>query len=220
MPHISNSSCRTVQFPNDRSLGILFIRDRSRTGWLGWAKLSRRLGEARGRILVPARKDVCLLIEREAMSDLSPLLELKAFDLQALVFPLFSMNKESVFYIQLLTGLGLLRLEVSYLTSDEVYYLQELRDLRWLYLFCGRTSDQYLTALRHALPNCVVSLASRPDELPHNPLIRRFGNFSVEEMMQLANDNNLVDDLGQPFTNIEQFLLTLELDSAKRSATT
>jgi hypothetical protein len=159
--------------------------------------------------------DLCLLIDREAVSDLSPLLSLKPKDLQALVFPPFSMSDDFAFYIQNLRGLGLLRLELTKFTKDEIYYLKDLRNLKWLYLFSENVSTHTLNALRRKLPDCVVSLASSQEAFPHDGLVSGDAPYTVEEMMEKVNQEGYRDDDGEPFTDVERFLLAVELSVAR-----
>ena len=72
-----------------------------------------------------------------------------------------------------------------------------------------------MAVLRSELPNCVVSLSRQRDYLPHYGLIRRDARYTVEEAMELANENGFTDETGQPFTDVDQFLCSLELAVAK-----
>ena len=71
---------RIVHFPEDRSLGQLYIRDAKNTRelsyWFHWTETGEAdwefLSDARGDIHVPADKHLSLTINRAARQDLSP----------------------------------------------------------------------------------------------------------------------------------------------------
>ncbi|UCD51641.1 MAG: hypothetical protein JSW27_03225, partial [Phycisphaerales bacterium] len=68
---LDGAGARRIEFPGDRSLGLLSIRDTGTKGWGGWEPF----GEARGIVTVPAGKDLMLNVHAEGV-DLSPLANL------------------------------------------------------------------------------------------------------------------------------------------------
>jgi hypothetical protein len=209
---------RTLKFPADRSLGTLYVRKPSEAGWLSWVLRGKRLKEAKGEMIIQSGYDLCLLVNHAEMNDMSPLLALDPNDLQALVFPLGIVNDDSLFYIQRQSGLELLRIDFRQIGDPEIIYLKEFENLKWLYLWGEHIGDADLSRLEDALPNCVVSLAKQEDELPHDGLVSDEGRYTVEEMMEKANEAGYRDAEGQPFTSVDQFLLALELSAAEEEA--
>jgi beta-lactamase regulating signal transducer with metallopeptidase domain/Leucine-rich repeat (LRR) protein len=152
---------RTLVFPEDQSLGILYLRDIGPEDWHeGWTKA----GEARGRVRVPAYKEVKLEVRPEAAADLSPLAELAPDDLQMLCFGWKAVTVGSLAWVGRLTGLHALNLQSVQLDSRELRHLTGLSELEVLRLGGQTLADgsmQYvgqLTSLRFlALWNTSIS---------------------------------------------------------------
>src|SRR5438105_4389643 len=99
----SKDTVRTVRFPQERALGTLFVRDSSDAGWIGWETQGRRFRAACGDVIVSKQKDLALLVSKESLDDLSPLLALGANDLQAVVVPELETCRDLPFYLQALS---------------------------------------------------------------------------------------------------------------------
>src|SRR3712207_271953 len=86
---------RTVRFPVDRSMGMLFIRDAGPCPLPPWwedlpgdaepVTGAEPLDAAQGEVTVPAEKALVLVVPR-TVQDLTPLRALNADDLQGLIF--------------------------------------------------------------------------------------------------------------------------------------
>ena len=71
---------RIVCFPQDYSVGSLYVRDSGDLGYDSW----QFFGEARGAVAVPEGKGLRLRVYRAVTGDLWPLATLKPDDLQSL----------------------------------------------------------------------------------------------------------------------------------------
>ncbi|MBN1359271.1 MAG: redoxin domain-containing protein [Sedimentisphaerales bacterium] len=86
----AGTETKVLHFPNDRSLGELFVReadaaDASVSWWWGQLMGWRYLGEATGDIRVPAGQPLALAVGPDGWKDLAPLAQLRDDDLDALV---------------------------------------------------------------------------------------------------------------------------------------
>ncbi len=73
---VNRDGVRFVKFPPNRSIGVIQVRDWGISGGWQW------FHEAQGTIAVPIGKEVRLKINPEAVSDLTPLLNLELDDIQ------------------------------------------------------------------------------------------------------------------------------------------
>lgn len=199
---------RLVLFPEDRSIGNLYIRDRSDAGEIGWQVRSKRLGEAKGIVRVPIENDLALIMSEEALDTLDWVF-LDPDDLQALVFPPVTPDAEMLDFLEELTGLKLLKVRLSQVRDKELQCLKTLTSLRWLCLLGDELSEDELEDLRSELPNCVVLTESSTEGL-----VNENSAYTAKEMMELLNTKGYRNEDGQPFTNVDDFLRTLELDAA------
>ena len=126
-----------VHFPNDRSLGTIYIRD---IGAESWYKDWEKLGEAKGTVVIPHKKEAKLEVTEEAARDLSPLATLRADDLQMLSFGWKPVKINSLAPIGNLKGLKALNLQSAKFNSEDFKHLKELSKLEVL-----RLGDQQLT---------------------------------------------------------------------------
>lgn len=209
----SANTARMIRFPEDRSLGTLYTRDGSNAGWIGWELHACRFRAARGEVVVPKGKDLALLVGKESLDDLSPLLTLGPNDLQAVVIPELETCRDLPFYLQALSGLDVLWVEVRRMEDADLEYLKTLTNLKWLYIVCGHLQEENLTGLRAALPSCTISLADRIEDSPLHGLIQEDATYTAEEMMNKANEAGFRDSDGKPFTDVKRFLRALELDA-------
>lgn len=162
---------RTLHFPADRAMGVLFVRDAgryedSRKGW-------QELAVATGDVSVPADKEVRLVLSDAACRDLSPLRRLRPNDLRNLAFedgPI--LDDEALANITHLTGLkdvalgvcpsvsgvgmkhlarlsSLERLSVPYIPigEDGLSHLASLKSLKQLHFFHTDVTEKGLSHL-------------------------------------------------------------------------
>jgi hypothetical protein len=171
---------RTVCFPKDDSIGVLFTRKPDSDSFLDWY----RLGEAIGTVHIPAGKALRLDIPEGSAEALATLQNLQANDLQALF--LHKPKGLDLQGIRSLTGLTELYLSGSGVTNDAlsnilrfdklhrlylyetqvndtgVEGLKELNSLRYLTLSGSKVTETALNILRKALPSCrIVTLQTR-----------------------------------------------------------
>lgn len=209
----SANTLRMIRFPEDHSLGTLYTRDGSDAGWIGWELHARRFRAARGEVIVPKSKDIALLVSKESLDDLSPLLSLGSNDLQAVVIPGLETCRELPFYLQALSGLDVLWVEVSRMDDADLEYLKSLSNLKWLYIVCDQLQEERLARLRATLSSCTISLAGRIEDSPLQGLIQEEATYTAEEMMHKANEAGFRDTDGRPFTDVNRFLRALERDA-------
>jgi beta-lactamase regulating signal transducer with metallopeptidase domain/Leucine-rich repeat (LRR) protein len=176
---------RVVRFPEDRSMGKLYVRD---PGAEDWYMDVEELGEARGRVAVPKGKELKLEVSEDAARDLSPLAKLRPGDLQMLGFwfmkttvgslaPLANLtglkalnlqngkfNCEDLSYLTGMTELEVLRLGDHQLTDESMRHVGKLTSLKFLALWSTGISDEglkHLQGLRNltflALNDCAIS---------------------------------------------------------------
>jgi beta-lactamase regulating signal transducer with metallopeptidase domain/Leucine-rich repeat (LRR) protein len=136
----STTSMREIKFPNDRSLGRLFIRDENfkRTindfayhmADVDW----KSLGEARGSVKIPAGNVVRLIISKEAARDLSPLSKLGANDIYTLEIGWIPVDDRAMQYVAHLTGLNTLYMFEAPIGDEGMAYVGRLKSLEYLTL--------------------------------------------------------------------------------------
>lgn len=145
----SNVTARTLHFPADRFLGVLYVRDvgkyRDDHGWAskGWEEL----GPARGTVTVPAGKELRLVVHRSAGDDLSPLKVLQPDDLVWLECWQVPVDDDNLQYVAYLTGLKSLTLRYAYVSDAGLKHLEGLTSLRSLNLFKTQVTGKGLTTL-------------------------------------------------------------------------
>jgi hypothetical protein len=133
---------RTVCFPSDRSMGILFLRKDGSDSFLDWY----RYGEAIGRVTIPAGKSLRLDVPESSGNSLSPLQKLQSNDLQALF--LHRAEDGELPNIHGLAGLAELYLSGSGITNSGLAIIRELQGLHRLYLYDTMVTDTGLGALK------------------------------------------------------------------------
>jgi hypothetical protein len=120
---------RTLVFPDDRSLGKVSVGDPGAKGKEVW----KALGEAKGKVEIPAGKAVSLRVSEEGAKDLSPLAKFKADDLQILSLrKIKPVDDKALENIKGLTGLQGLVLSGTGITDAGVAVVKEMKDLEWL----------------------------------------------------------------------------------------
>jgi predicted nucleic acid-binding Zn-ribbon protein len=176
----SSIPVRTILFPVDLCIGMLFIRKSSSDSFLDW----RHYCEAAGRVTIPTGKSLRLDVPEGFAGALSPLQMLHANDLQALF--LHGTKDSELFNLRGLTGLtelylsgrgvtdaglaNLRRLKAlnrlyiyeTLVTDTGVETLNELPGLRYLTLSGSRVTQTGLNKLGKALPACrIIMLQNR-----------------------------------------------------------
>jgi len=131
---------RVLHFPSDRSLGKLWLQDagvkrqiKTFHHWIDGAEWEY-FCQARGDVLVPADKRLALRVPRSALSDLSPLSELGPNDLYELSLGYTSADDTAMPYISHLTGLRVLRLASTNITSKGMRHIKDMQSLERLTL--------------------------------------------------------------------------------------
>ena len=143
---------RQVRFPADRSLGMLWTRDREfgPEDYAFWEPL----GEARGLVSVPGGKELRLIINPQAATDLSPLAQLHAEDIQYLQLSSTRVSNAQLVHLNKLTGLRVLWLYDTPVSDAGLTHLRGLTGLRILNLRSTLVSTAAVDALQEALPQC------------------------------------------------------------------
>lgn len=139
---------RIVHFPSDRSLGMLKIQDAGivrqikdfnywvvKSDW--WNPDWEYLCEATGDVTVPAGKRLALFVNKVAWRDLSPLSELRPNDLYMLSLAgsiSVKPDDRCMQHIAGLTGLKVLSLLGTNISSKGLRYIKDFKKLERLYL--------------------------------------------------------------------------------------
>ncbi len=134
---VAPKQTRTLRFPQDRSLGTLYMRDERPRDWYeGW----ENAGEAQGNRFVDAGKQVKLEVNEATAADLSPLARLEPNDLQTLGFDWKPVTVGSLAPLAKLTGLRAINLQSAKFDPEEFRHLTGLQ-----YLEVLRLGDYKLT---------------------------------------------------------------------------
>jgi len=145
---------RVLHFPKDRSLGTIKVLDANikrqiqtshidswdSIGWHDWSDWTKAeyFGEAQGGVVIPAGKKVGLFLSKDAIKDLSPLLNLKPDDLYMLSHMPLNWNEDPILsakcmqYIAHLAGLKSLRLFGTRTTTEGMKHIIKLQSLEML----------------------------------------------------------------------------------------
>ncbi|MBM4256180.1 MAG: hypothetical protein FJ147_09815 [Deltaproteobacteria bacterium] len=143
---------RQVRFPADRSLGILWMREREfdPEDYAFW----EQLGEARGVVAVPPDKELRLIVNPQAATDLSPLSHLRPDDIQYLQLSSTRVSNAQLAHLTKLTGLRVLWLYDTPISDPGLAHLRSLSGLRVLNLRSTLVSTAAVDTLQEALPQC------------------------------------------------------------------
>ena len=147
---ISPNQTRVLEFPSDRSIGFVYIREFTAHGNESEKVTWEYLGKARGELHVPINKEVRLNINIDAVKDLSPLELLEPNAVYALKLPRTQIDDDAWNQILHLKKLEELNCGGSQITDKYVKRIQELRSLKRLDLGSTQVSDtgiQYLSEL-------------------------------------------------------------------------
>ncbi len=143
---------RIVRFPEDRSLGALYVQDTDAERrietfhhWIDGTTWES-FGEARGDVPVPPRKRLWLSVGKDAWKDLSPLSRLSPDDLYRLLFSYLSPGEKStgpddrcVRHLLSLTGLKVLDLNNTNITPEGLKLIRNLKSLESFTIPAGTT---------------------------------------------------------------------------------
>jgi len=167
---------RTMEFPNDRSMGLLLIENQDSPDNVVWESL----GEAKGVVAVPDGKRLRFQVSQSGAKDLSSLSSLGPDDVQEISFDHVRLEDSQMEHLRGLTGLRLVDLRESFLTDAGLGFLQSLTLLEDLNLHGnditaeGLENIQGLSALRF------LNLHKR--EIGDAGLARIAGLTSLEEL--------------------------------------
>ncbi len=135
---------RVLHFPQDRSIGKIWVRDRSGPKHTLWEPL----GQAKGDVTVPANKAVRLDVSNDAWQAGTPFAGLKPNDIQDLNFWDCPDADDSVLEdISTLSGLQELDLQDTQVQGTGLKHLLKLKNLRWLRLSSTHVGDNELASL-------------------------------------------------------------------------
>ena len=143
LPSATEGEARVLHFPKDRSLGRIMVQDvdlkrqiQNFSYWIDGASWfeAEYLGEAQGDVTIPAGKKVGLMVSKNAVRDLSPLLSLKSDDLYMLSLRTLPATNGCMRYITHLTGLKELDLYGTNITSAGIKPVTKLKSLEMLTL--------------------------------------------------------------------------------------
>jgi len=161
---------RVLRFPEDRSMGQIAVREvgtrDSLPYYLGSPAAANWvwLGAARGPMVIPAGREVRLLVSSEsALRDLSPLADLRPDDLDSLSIscwgsPQLNADEAILPAVSKLTGLKSLALEQVNLSEKGIALLQNLRSLKFLSIRSAQAQPGK-AALAQLDDRCVEQLA-------------------------------------------------------------
>ena len=148
------AEARTVHFPADRSLGILYTRDsgvEGRESWQGWEEL----GQARGEISISQGKELRLMISDNNYQHIAELASLGANDIQNLYIRCRYLQDSDMVHLKGLTGLqslGLSSGRSTYtcpLTGKGFIYLKGMNSLRNFVIQFTMIDDESLAHLKN-----------------------------------------------------------------------
>jgi hypothetical protein len=139
----ATDSARTLRFPKDRSMGLLYVSFPSSKGAVNWEFLC----EARGDVVAPAGKELKLAVSLEHSMDLSPLAALGPDDLLELDLGNTRVSNAGLTYLNGLTSLLSLDLSGTEITDAGLAHLEALSSLRRLTLRNDSVTDAGLIHL-------------------------------------------------------------------------
>lgn len=143
---------RDLQFPADRSLGELFVRDGLHRAdeYAFWVSI----GRAQGGLGVAPGQELRLNVNPQASTDLSPLRALPPGGIQYLQLSASRVNNDSLAHLAHLTGLRVLWLYDTRISDAGLVHLRDLKGLRVLNLRSTLASRAGIDALQDDLPKC------------------------------------------------------------------
>lgn len=170
---LSSENTRAVFFPSDCSIGRVFAAD-NRNLASNEESSNIDLGNARGRILVPADCELELYLDTEGPADFSRLIELKPNDLQNIVVhPRCVVKDYDLQYLRPLSGLLRLSLNCQFdISNVGLNYVAGLTSLRYLDMTMayGVTSGGLKNLARMQQLEHLILLGTRLDDKAVAPL--------------------------------------------------
>ena len=142
-PPAAEIAQRTLRFPADRGVGMVFTRPKPQDGYLennydDW----RLIGHARGEIKAAADLDVRLDVGQAAGADLSFLAGLQPEDLQMLSLRDSTAGDEQLTHVGRLSGLRILDLHKTPITDAGIEHLRGLKRLQVIKLSAFRVAKK------------------------------------------------------------------------------
>lgn len=145
---------RVIRFPEDRSLGNLLIQDEGvkrqiQSSFFGTENGTewKSFGQAKGDVTIPAGMQLALIVSQSGKRDLSPLSELDPNDLYKLAIyrpppPAPKPNDRIMPHIAHLTGLRILHIDDTVISTKGIKYLRGLKSLEQLSLSMKLTDEE------------------------------------------------------------------------------
>ena len=134
---------RVVHFPEDHSIGVLYVRDWDSTldwrYWNGWLPL----GEAQGAVTVPQGKNLRLIFIGKLVQDLSLLAEIGKDDLHSLALA----GRGTIKFLPASDYTRPYKVSNLTITGEDLRFIREFRSLRELRLVGAEISDVGLAHL-------------------------------------------------------------------------
>ena len=183
---------RVLHFPADRSLGQVMERDDNYKhhidtfyNWTGEYESWQYLGEAQGDIAIPRNKHVKLTINKSALADLSPLLNLGSDDIHTLIMPYFREEVDLPWdacmpHVAHLTGLRQLDLTYTKITRMGLAHLEKLTALERLAM-PKATTDKGLAHIA-ALPSLKELKFGGRNQITNGGLAQLANAQAIEEL--------------------------------------
>jgi len=181
-----------LHFPKKRSLGRLSMQDESikiTTNVFDWRDNDswEYLAEARGDVVVPVGKRLSLFVNQSGIKDLSPLSKLGANDLYEVIFPWprgddIKPDDGCMPHIAHLTGLKILDLRYTSITSKGLRFLRSLKSLEQLYLPVKTTNAglAQITGLQSLKKLCCVKASFTSTGLVHLVKLRSLVELDLD----------------------------------------
>lgn len=171
---------RTLQFPEDRSMGQISIRPWGAMYNAEWQDYQ----DARGAVQIPANTEASLQVSETACVDLSPLAQLRADDLQGISFQRTPVTDADLAYIEGMSALRDVHLGGTSIGDKGLSYLQNISTIDELILRDTRVTDSgmsYVENLSH-MKFLMLNMTDVTDEG-----IAHIANMSELEVLDLFN---------------------------------
>lgn len=137
------ASDQLAEFPEERSMGWVYSRPKASVPEMSW----RSLGEARGKIIIPAGMEARLDVAPEACADLTPLARLHGGAIMMINFDRTAVTDSELAPLSALNSLQSLWLGKTRLSDAGLSHLAKLKNLRELNLWGTQITDRGLEKL-------------------------------------------------------------------------
>ncbi|MBI1783604.1 hypothetical protein HYR69_00540 [Candidatus Sumerlaeota bacterium] len=201
MQKLDREGVRFVQFPPDRTFGVLQIRDWGVSGGWQW------FHEAQGTIAVPLGKEVRLKVNPDAVFDLTPLLKLELDDIQWLDLSRTPTADDQLRCLANLTLLRRLDLRSTPIGDPGIAHIKDLSAIKELRLNETKITDRAL-ALIAAMPK--LENLWLYDTAITDTGLQYLKNISTLEVLQLpkhishAAQNDLKQVMPHCYVNVQR----------------